>query len=58
MSIDELMSKNRPLFDGLSDWLLMEAANTDRAYLREKFTRWAQEVAAAQEATNRVEMEE
>lgn len=58
MILDELMNKNRPILDGLADWLMMEAGLTERAHLREKFTRWACEVRAVQEATQRVTEDE
>lgn len=58
MTIDELMNKDRPILDGLALWLEMEAGLTERAHLREKFKRWAAEVKAVQEATQRVTEDE
>lgn len=54
MTIDELIHRDLPIMHGLADWLMMEAGLTERVHLREKFTRWAAEVKAVQEATQRV----
>jgi len=58
MLMEDLMSKGRPIMDGLADWLEMEASFTERAHLREKFKRWAAEVTAVQQATQRVTEED
>lgn len=54
MTIDELMNRHRQILDGLPEWLTLEAASTDRIYLKERFNRWIEEVQAVQQATQRV----
>jgi len=58
MLMEDLMSKGRPIMDGLADWLEMEAGLTERTHLREKFKLWAAEVTAVQQATQRVTEDE
>ena len=58
MTLEELMNRTRPVLDGLPEWLALEVANTDRAYLKDKFNRWIDEVKSIQQATKRVEAEE